>query len=103
MRSRKIEMQQQNQNAECGELVCSKLFLEFVRFAERRIAQSEGDSLHRQLHRGRDSEFDRLLSALGRMAEYCLRPAFEIGQLKTLYSLSSYRMYKKLDISKMIC
>lgn len=55
-----------------------KLFLEFVRSADRRISLSvttEGDgdsSLHRQFQRGRDSEFDRLLCALGRMAEYCL-------------------------------
>lgn len=38
--SGKSEMQQQNQNAECGELVLQKLFLEFVRSAERRINAS---------------------------------------------------------------
>lgn len=44
--------------------------------ADKRIAVSITEnvesSLHRQFQRGRDTEFDRLLAALGQMAEYCL-------------------------------
>ncbi|CAG5096928.1 Oidioi.mRNA.OKI2018_I69.XSR.g14850.t1.cds [Oikopleura dioica] len=73
----KNDIQQQSRFAECGELVLQKLFLDFVRVADKRIVNSsissqDAESLHRQFLRGRDTEFDRLLTALGQMAEYCL-------------------------------
>ena len=48
---------------ECGELVLQKLFLDFVRSADRRIESSLAsefeNELYRQFQRGRDTEFDR--------------------------------------------
>ena len=75
---------------ECGELVLQNLFLDFVRSADRRIESSltsdYENELHRQFQRGRDTEFDRLLCALGRMAEFCLssliRHALDWRQMK---------------------
>ena len=50
------------------------------------LASDYENELHRQFQRGRDTEFDRLLCALGRMAEFCLssliRHALDWRQMK---------------------
>ena len=92
-------------NNECGELVLQKLFLDFVHSADRRIEssiQSEYENdFHRQFQRGRDTEFDRLLSALGRMSEYCLssliRHALDWRQLKIAEAEKSDHQRKKVE------
>jgi hypothetical protein len=46
MKSKETEIHlKQNQNAECGELVLQKLFLEFVRSADRRIQLAVSNEL----------------------------------------------------------
>ena len=49
----KNDIQQQSRFAECGELVLQKLFLDFVRVADKRILNStrDAESFHRQFLR----------------------------------------------------
>ena len=59
------------------------------------------NDFHRQFQRGRDTEFDRLLSALGRMSEYCLssliRHALDWRQLKIAEAEKSDHQRKKVE------